>query len=215
MSAILLVRHGQASFGTPDYDRLSPVGVAQSRALGVALSTQGVAPARVVAGAMRRHGQTASAIIEGAGWSQEVSLDPAWDEFDVGSFLPGGLDGPANSDSRAFQGILDDGMRKWAAGDLGHGSGESFASFVARVETGLQRLATDPGAPGPIVVATSAGAISWAVASLLGAGIEQWIRLNRVCINAAVTKLISGRNGLSLVSFNEHAHLSGSEITYR
>jgi broad specificity phosphatase PhoE len=215
MSAILLVRHGQASFGTADYDRLSPLGVAQSRALGVALSAQGVAPASIMAGAMRRHGQTASAMIEAAGWSQEVSVDPIWDEFDVGSFLPGGLDDPANSDSRAFQRILDDGMRKWAAGGPCNGSGESFACFTARIEAGLQRLATDQSPPGPIVVATSAGVISWAVASLLGGGTEQWIQLNRVCINAAVTKLISGRSGLSLVSFNEHAHLSGPAITYR
>lgn len=214
MSAILLVRHGQASFGAADYDQLSPLGVTQSRALGAALSAQGVVPAVVMAGAMRRHGQTASAILEGAGWRQNVTLDPAWDEFEVASFLPGGLDGAANTDSRAFQRVLDDGMRKWAIA-IGHGAGESFTAFVARVEASLQRLATEPGPPGPIVVATSAGAISWAVTSLLGGGIEQWIRLNRVCINAAVTKLIHGRSGLSLVSFNEHGHLSGRHVTYR
>ena len=105
-------------------------------------------------------------------------------------------------------------MRKWAVA-IGHGAGESFTAFVARVEASLQRLATEPSPPGPIVVATSAGAISWAVTSLLGGGIEQWIRLNRVCINAAVTKLIHGRTGLSLVSFNEHGHLSGRHVTYR
>lgn len=215
MSAILLVRHGQASFGAADYDQLSPLGVTQSRALGAALSAQGVAPAGVMAGAMRRHGQTASAILEGAGWTQDVTLDSAWDEFEVASFLPGGLDGAANTDSRAFQRVLDDGIRTWAGGDPADGAGESFTAFAARVEAGLQRLATEPGPPGPIVVTTSAGAISWAVTSLLGGGIEQWIRLNRVCINAAVTKLINGRSGLSLVSFNEHGHLSGRDVTYR
>jgi broad specificity phosphatase PhoE len=215
MSAILLVRHGQASFGAANYDQLSPLGVTQSRALGAALSAQGVAPAGVMAGAMRRHGQTASAILEGAGWTQDVTLDSAWDEFEVASFLPGGLDGAANTDSRAFQRVLDDGIRTWAASDPADGAGESFTAFAARVEAGLQRLVTEPSPPGPIVVTTSAGAISWAVTSLLGGGIEQWIRLNRVCINAAVTKLINGRSGLSLVSFNEHGHLSGRDVTYR
>ena len=89
MSAILLVRHGQASFGAADYDQLSPLGVTQLRVLGAALSAQGVVPAVVMAGAMRRHGQTASAILEGAGWRQDVTLDPAWDEFEVASCRAG------------------------------------------------------------------------------------------------------------------------------
>ena len=38
MSRILLVRHGQASFGADDYDDLSPTGHEQSRVLGAALS---------------------------------------------------------------------------------------------------------------------------------------------------------------------------------
>ena len=38
MSKILLVRHGQASFGAADYDNLSPTGHEQSRVLGAALA---------------------------------------------------------------------------------------------------------------------------------------------------------------------------------
>ena len=42
MSSILLVRHGQASFGAADYDVLSPTGHEQSRVLGSALAARGV-----------------------------------------------------------------------------------------------------------------------------------------------------------------------------
>ena len=38
------------------------------------------------------------------------------------------------------------------------------------------------------------------------------------CINAGITKIATGRSGLSLISFNEHAHLEirGREVvTYR
>jgi hypothetical protein len=43
------------------------------------------------------------------------------------------------------------------------------------------------------------------------------LTLNRVAVNTGVTKLISGRRGITLVSFNEHSHLeqSGQPITYR
>ena len=50
MSVILLVRHGQASFGAADYDNLSPTGHEQSRVLGAALAARGVSPDLVVAG---------------------------------------------------------------------------------------------------------------------------------------------------------------------
>ena len=59
MSQVLLVRHGQASWGSDDYDVLSDLGERQSRMLGEALAARGVVPDLVVRGAMRRHRQTA------------------------------------------------------------------------------------------------------------------------------------------------------------
>ena len=50
MSVVLLVRHGQASFGAEDYDRLSALGEEQSRLLGSSLAARGVRPEVVVRG---------------------------------------------------------------------------------------------------------------------------------------------------------------------
>jgi hypothetical protein len=36
------------------------------------------------------------------------------------------------------------------------------------------------------------------------------ITLNRVAVNGGLTKVASGRSGLSLVSFNEHGYLEGA-----
>ena len=41
-----------------------------------------VVPDLVVAGEMKRHAQTAAAVLEGAGWSAPVEVDPGWNEFD-------------------------------------------------------------------------------------------------------------------------------------
>ena len=213
MSVLLLVRHGQASFGTEDYDRLSAAGLRQSHVLGAALKAQKVDPARIISGTLRRQQETAAAMAEGAGWDHEVQVEPAWDEFDVLTFLQH-AEGPT-MDSRSFQRVLDDGMRQWSEGMALDDTGERFTDFVSRVESGLQRLVTDHASSGPLVVTSSAGVISWVVTSLLGGGVEQWIRLNRVCVNAAVTRVVHGRQGVSLVSFNEHGHFEPSEITYR
>ena len=41
MGVLLLVRHGQASFGTADYDVLSETGWEQGRLLGAGCATRG------------------------------------------------------------------------------------------------------------------------------------------------------------------------------
>ena len=68
MSQILLVRHGQASWGAADYDVLSELGERQSFVLGEALAVRGVRPDLLVRGSMRRHRQTTEQALAGAGW---------------------------------------------------------------------------------------------------------------------------------------------------
>lgn len=66
--SLLLVRHGQASFGKTDYDNLSERGHEQAYLLGKSLAARGVRPDRVVCGTMKRHRQTLAEIAAGAGW---------------------------------------------------------------------------------------------------------------------------------------------------
>ena len=90
-----------------------------------------------------------------------------------------------------------------------------FADFTARTEAALRAVIAGQPQGTTTVVVTSAGVIGWIAAALLGASAEQWIRLNRVCVNTGVTLLVTGRQGISLVSFNDHSHLDPQEITYR
>ena len=74
MGQVLLVRHGQASWGADDYDALSETGWEQSRLLGRALAGRGVEPTLIVHGSMRRHRETA----EAAGLADRATVDPGW-----------------------------------------------------------------------------------------------------------------------------------------
>jgi broad specificity phosphatase PhoE len=219
VGVILLVRHGQASFGAADYDVLSPMGERQARCLGAALAARGIRPASVVSGALRRQLASAAVLVEQAGWPPEVSVDPAWDEFEF-SGLAEGTPGGDQRDRGAFQDALEAGMRRWTAPGPGSSggspsAGESFAAFAARAELALQAVAARQPRGATTLVTTSGGVIAWVAASLLGAGVEQWIRLNRVCVNTGVTTIVTGRRGISLIAFNDHSHLSPREITYR
>ena len=215
MGAILLVRHGQASFDGADYDVLSPAGERQARCLGAALAARGVTPASVISGSLRRQRASAAALVDQAKWPLEVSVDAGWDEFELSGLVPPPSAGQQPRDREAFQDALEVGMHRWA-GALGTPlTGMSFADFTGRAEAALRAVVAGQPRGAATVVVTSAGVIGWLGATLLGAGVEQWVRLNRVCVNTGVTTLVSGRRGISLVAFNDHSHLSPQDITYR
>ncbi len=222
MGQVLLVRHGQASWDSDDYDVLSETGWAQSRLLGEALVARGVEPAMVMHGTMRRHRETAEAACEGRGWPAPA-VDGGWDEFDHRAMLaavPSAFEG--RKPTRAeFQSWFERATDRWTSGRHDDYE-ESFVAFSERATDALRRTAQAVG-PGTAVVFTSGGPMSWATASLLGAELDLaeqvlvWRRLNPVCVNSGVTKVVTGRRGLTLVSFNEHTHLDRTPelLTYR
>jgi broad specificity phosphatase PhoE len=219
MGQVLLVRHGQASWDGEDYDVLSERGHEQARLLGAALSARGVRPDVVVSGGMRRHRETVEGIVSGGGLGGvDVELDRGWDEYDHVSMLaqvPAAFAGEKPS-AAEFQAWMEQATDRWIRGEHADDYHEPFADFTRRVEEALQRAVG--GSSGTTLVVTSGGPISWATAALLGGGAALWSRLNVVCVNSGVTKLVTGRRGVTLVSFNEHAHLEGRDpelLTYR
>jgi broad specificity phosphatase PhoE len=223
MSRILLVRHGQASFGAADYDNLSPTGHEQSRVLGAALAARGISADVVVAGEMKRHAQTAAGVLEGSGWGADVHLDGGWNEFDHVQVLavhdqPTTVEG--ESEKAAFQRWFEEATLRWTSGDHDEHYDESFSTFTSRVEAAMARLVDTLPAKGTAVVLTSGGPIAWAAASLLADSVDPrtdlWLRLNPVSINTGVSTVVCGARGTTLVSFNAHDHLTSPDLlTYR
>jgi broad specificity phosphatase PhoE len=218
VGVILLVRHGQASWGAADYDNLSDAGHEQGRMLGAALAARGLRPTHLVSGSMRRHGQTAAQLLDGAGWDLDVRVDEEWNEFDHVQMLEvhGGPEGEEGQLTRQqFDTWFDAATERWTAGGHDDDYDEPFHVFRARVESALRRTASSLGSGDVAVVCTSGGPISWVAASLLGGGVDMWMRLNPVVVNTSVTKIVVGRSGTTLVSLNDHGHLEPDHVTYR
>lgn len=219
MGRLLLVRHGQASWDGDDYDILSERGHRQAELLGSALAARAIRPDVVVSGGMRRHRETVDSVLFGAGYDAvDVELDPGWDEYDHVSML---AQVPASFEDETptaaeFQAWMERATDRWIGGGNEADYHEPFAAFTARVDEALRRTVEAAGR-GTALVVTSGGPISWASSALLGGGAELWSRLNVVCVNSGVTKLVSGRRGVTLVTFNEHTHLEGQLdlLTYR
>ncbi|HJF76765.1 MAG TPA: histidine phosphatase family protein [Brevibacterium linens] len=217
MSVLYLVRHGQASFGTDDYDRLSDLGKEQSRIAGRFLGAQGIEPDRIVHGEMLRQRQTAEGLLEGMGLSMDAHVDSGWNEYAAWE-LTGVLDDVdprAKHDSKIFQGELERGAARWASGEHDEDYRETYKQFTSRVERALDDAVAAMGSGQSTIVVSSAGAIAWTAARLIGGGFDQWMAFNRVTINTGITKIITGQSGTSLISFNDHGHQDPKNATYR
>lgn len=223
MGVVLLVRHGQASFGADDYDVLSETGWAQGRRLGAWLAGRGVAPTTVVTGGMRRHRETAEAIATGAGWEHAPVVDLGWDEFDhlgVVAAYPERPDGEL--DRREFQRVFELATQRWTGGAYDADYPESWGGFAGRVREALGRACAEAGPGGTLVVVSSGGPIAAACAALVDPEGEDpatyarlWARFNTVVVNSSVTRVVVGSTGARLLTFNEHPHLEGETLTYR
>ena len=221
MGLIWLVRHGQAAFGAADYDVLSPLGGRQAAALTDRLRRLGRID-RVVHGDLVRQRVTAELALQPLGFEVPIVQDARWNEFDQEALLvrtrPSGeaavvADEQGRRDKVLLADAIDRATERWVADARGPTPG-SFGAFRGGVEEGLADVAT---APGTTVVFSSAGVIGAACLDLLGLPDSAWPHLNRVMVNAGVTKLVVGRRGVTLVSFNDHAHLEHDRelVTYR
>lgn len=217
MSVIYLVRHGQASFGTDDYDRLSDLGKEQSRITGQFFASQGIEPDRIVHGEMLRQRQTAEGLLEGLGRNMDAHVDAGWNEYPAWE-LTGALpetDPRAQHDSKIFQGELERGAARWASGEHDEDYSETYSQFTSRVNGALDDAVAAMDSGQSTIVVSSAGAIAWTAARLIGGGFDQWMAFNRVTINTGITKIITGRGGTNLISFNDHGHQNPKNATYR
>lgn len=209
MSAILLVRHAQASLGSDDYDRLSLHGVRQATVMGMSLVRSGTAPSLVLHGDLRRHRETALY----AGLTGGV-VEPVWNEFDHVQVLDGAARSGELAEGRDPLESWSMAKRRWADGDHDDDYEVTYASFSARVYEALAAAARDLGKGDVVVVITSAGVIAALAARLLGAGAETWHALQNVVVNTGITKVSASPRGLTLLTFNEHPHVAPADVTY-
>ncbi|RNI19900.1 histidine phosphatase family protein [Flexivirga caeni] len=240
--SVLLVRHGQASFGKSDYDQLSDLGRTQARLLGQFLSTREVTPDRIVSGSLHRQRQTAAAMCVAAGWLAPTDVDAAWNELDhvqiINTFKPAyknmlvlKADMVRTLRPRAaFEDMFTQAIARWAGGEHDEDYTETFAAFDARVRAAMTAL-LEHDAECTLVV-SSVGLISWIVARILvrepwdrdvrdpdrpdtnDLAIENiWRATSMAGYNTGLTRLQLDKDGLpQLLTYNEIGHLPEAKL---
>jgi broad specificity phosphatase PhoE len=215
MALVLLVRHGQASFGTDHYDRLSTLGRQQARWLGEHLLASGTAPVRVVSGALDRQRHTADEILAAMGSTQQVEIDPRLDEYHGDALYAchtGGADPRIHQqrDRQDYWRTFRVAMQAWADDRL-PGVPESWTDFGQRVLAAIRHAVRDAGRDDRVLIVSSGGAIGRVVCEIMGAPAATAIELNLQFRNTGVCELIAGTQTLRLLSYNSVPHLEAPE----
>jgi broad specificity phosphatase PhoE len=216
------IRHGQASYGTDDYDRLSPAGWEQSRRLGEWLAGHGQTFRHVVCGAMRRHRETFEAIAgryEAYGIAlPEPVFDPDLNEFDhravIDAYLaerPDARSAAVGSGERptpqSVMRLLHGALSRWAEGAYEQQLAEGWTPFGERVARGggrLLELTTD----GDVLLVSSGGTLSRLAQRALEAPDLRTVELNLSLRNSGMCEFHSFSGALRLGSWNSLPHLA-------
>lgn len=222
MGELLLIRHGQASFGAADYDQLSPVGEAQSRRLGQWLRDTETPPLLIASGTLRRHTQTLQRCVDAAGTDAARLTLPGLDELDHVELLKRhrpDLSGHAalsaelarsDDPQRAFQKIFADAVARWIGGAHDGDYARSWPDFRAQALGALQALVERAAqTQGDLWAFTSGGPIAVIATELLGAPVVRTFALSWPLVNTGLTRVRLGPRQHQLITYNAWPHLAG------
>jgi len=239
MARITLVRHAQASFLEPNYDRLCATGERQARLLGDYWARRNVRFSRAWSGPNVRQTQTARLIeaeFRKVGRDfPELEIMSELDEYPGEVVFRQGLPRLVESSEDArhmyrrfeesedmaerrkmFQRLFELVVGKWVGGDLNISAGESWTEFCARVNRGFTYIANGAAPKTSVVAFTSGGPIAVALQRAMQLSPPVTLQMTWMSRNASFTEFLHSGQRLTLSSFNATPHLDDELLlTYR
>jgi broad specificity phosphatase PhoE len=238
VGTLTLVRHGQASLFSDDYDQLSPLGEKQARLLGehwvardVAFDEALVGPrkrqrdtARIVAEVYAERGKPFPALVERPEYDEmhaeellRTTLPKLIEEHASLRALVRDLSATSGPEPRmrGFQRVFEAVMKLWIAGQIDAPHVESWPAFCARVADGIGNLRSQAPKGRRIVAFTSGGTIAAAMKAALDLSDEKMLDLSGVVRNASITELAVSPQRVTPTLFNALPHLPAALVTSR
>lgn len=236
MSEIVLIRHGQASFGADSYDKLSDMGIEQVKLLARHWSELGERFDHIYSGSLLRQQETAHqllALIEGKPLA--ATENPAFNEYDGDPLMriylrdhaaTEGFEVPLAwpiREERLFQRVFEAACAKWIRGELKPSAEdvdfEPWADFQSRVYGAIDAIMEQHRGGARVAISTSGGVIAMALQRVLQFPDQAVITTNWMVRNSSVSRVKYGQGKVSLTQFNSLPHLERQGlqhmITYR
>lgn len=220
MATIYLFRHGQASFGADDYDKLSPLGERQATVLGQYLRDHDIALDAAYSGDLLRQRETAQLALAAQPGAVEHHIDPRFNEIDndeqVKHLLPGLVQNSPQlrelvdrglSSSKDYQKVIDAVFNHWVSPQCDDPRIRSWADYSGAVGSALQQVMAEQGSGKTVGIFTSGGTIATIVAQVLGLSGEQTYQFYEPIFNCSVTQIFYSGKKTSLSYFNDRSYL--------
>lgn len=208
---ILMVRHGQASYGAEDYDNLSPLGRQQSFWLGQHLNQLGFEPSLAIQGSLKRHAQTLAEISKSLPLVKQIT-DDAFIEISMTNIVEGyrkkysdlpDYENDINLMNRAMGMVLT----AWIGNEF-EADELPWADFTAQVVKGLENLKSHGE---NILLITSGGTITAAVGAAQNLNAQAQVSMMLRIHNSSMTKLVRTPTNFELHSLNNVPHMETAD----
>jgi len=239
MGVLYLVRHAQASFLEPNYDKLSALGETQAGVLGEYWARRRITFDRVGVGPCARQQDTVrlvSAAYQKAGlhFPEPVML-AEFDEYQGEAVLRGSLPALMEKDQRvrdlhtafqssitnaekraAFQRLFEAVIGDWVRGAIQLEGVETWLQFCARVNSGLDKFLASEQRGERVAIFTSGGPIAVGTQRALRLSPESTLQMTWMSRNASWSEFLYDAERFTLSSFNVHEHIADPAMrTYR
>jgi len=227
MASIYLIRHGQASFGSDDYDRLSALGKRQASLTGEHLRDVGVTFDAAYCGRLQRQRHTGELVLAAQGEAPPLQVDERLDEVrndehlehllprvlearpELQALIDAGLDS-----SKRFQKIIEAVFNYWVSPECDAAAIQSWEEYSAGVAAALRGIMVTQGAGKTTAVFTSGGTIAVCVASVLGLPGSATYQFYEPVFNCSITHLFYNADRVSLSCFNDCSFLHALSVKH-
>ena len=220
MATIYLIRHGQASFGAQDYDKLSALGVRQAQVVGEYLRDHGIVMDAAYSGELRRQRETAQLAISSQPSQVPHHIDPRFNEIrndeQLEYLLPElvktrpalkQLVDRGLSSSKDYQKVIDAVFNHWVSAECDEPRIQSWRDYSNGVQQALREVMANQGSGKTIGIFTSGGTIATIVAQVLGLPGEQTYQFYEPVFNCSITQIFYNGDRTSLSYFNDRSYL--------
>ena len=220
MATIYLIRHGQASFGSDDYDQLSQLGIRQAEVTGEYFKESGIFFDAAYSGDLKRQIDTSQLVLASQPAAFSTNIDSRFNEIrndeqleyllpeivkarpDIASLVDRGL-----VSSKDYQKAIDAVFNFWVSDECKHPEIQSWHDYSTGVRDALSDVVKNQGSGKTIAVFTSGGTIATIVAQVLGLSGKQTYPFYEPIFNCAVTQLFYNQERISLSYFNDRSFL--------
>ena len=230
MANLLIVRHGQASFGAENYDQLSPLGQRQADLTGEFLRQVGMRFSAAYSGDLSRQRETGQRVLDQLEQAPELIIDPRFNEVQTDEqievMMPllverdarfADLVAAMDTDTKSFQKIIETVFNYWVSPECNVSGIQSWKDYHGSVVSAFENAMASAASGTDTAIFTSGGTIATIVGHVLKLTSDRVYEFYEPVFNCSITRIIFNSRKCSLSTFNDvgHLHLMSAQLNER